>query len=106
MRVRPGSGERELGLLTQKEVAAILRISERAVRQIEIRALQKLRLHPTLRAFWREWETGEIEEAAFRGSGQWALSRAEIAAVYALARTPEERQALRKLFALTQGTGP
>jgi hypothetical protein len=33
------------------------------------------------------------------------LSGAEVAAVYNLARTPEERQALRKLLALTQGAG-
>jgi hypothetical protein len=103
IRVRPGSGERELGLLTQREVAAIMRISERTVRSIEKRAFDKLRRHPALRDFWREHETGEIAEAALPARRTWALSRVEIAAVYALAETPVERQALRKLLALTQG---
>jgi predicted aminopeptidase len=100
--VRPGSAERELGLLTQQEVAMMLKISERAVREIERRAFEKLRRHPALRDIWREYQTGDIREAGLVVNG--ALSRAEIAAVYALARTPEERQALRKLFDLTQGT--
>jgi hypothetical protein len=95
IRVRPGSTA-----LSQKEVAAILRISERAVRQIEKTAIEKLRRHPVLKDIWRELGTGEIKETAFRDSSQWMLSREEIAAVYALARTPAERQALRKLLAL------
>jgi Sigma-70, region 4 len=103
IRVRPGSGERELGLLTQREVAAIMRISERTVRSIEKRAFDKLRRHPALRDFWREHETGEIAEAALPARRAWALSRVEIAAVNGLAQTPIERQALRKLLALTQG---
>jgi hypothetical protein len=98
IRVRPGST-----CLSQKEVAAILKISERAVRQIEKTAIEKLRRHPVLRGIWREWETGEVEEATSRGSSQWLLSRAEIAAIYALARTPVERQAVRKLVAIAQG---
>jgi hypothetical protein len=100
VRVRPGSGEEALGLLTQKEVAMILRISERTVRELERRAFEKLRRHPALKAFWNEWTTGEIEEAASFGQSEWNLSRAEIAAVYALARSPAERQALTKLFKL------
>ena len=103
IRVRPSSAERQQGCLTQAEVAAILRISERAVREIERRAFEKLRRHPALRDFWREWQTGEIKETALRVSKQWMLSRAEVAAVYALAGTTVERQALRKLLALTQG---
>jgi hypothetical protein len=95
IRVRPGST-----CLSQKEVAAILKISERAVRQIEKTAIEKLRRHPVLRGIWREWETGEMKEATSRGSSQWALSRAEIAAVYALARTPFEQGALKKLLRL------
>lgn len=101
MRVRPGSGERQVGLLTQKEVAAIMRISERAVREIERRAFDKLRRHPALRDFWREHETGEIREASVSTPRAWALSRAEIAAVYALAQTPEELRVLRRPIALT-----
>jgi DNA-directed RNA polymerase specialized sigma subunit len=47
IRVRAGSGEREAGLLSQQEVAAVLRISVRAVRAIEQRAFYKLRCHRT-----------------------------------------------------------
>jgi len=83
--------------------AAILRISERAVREIERRAFDKLRRHPALQNLWSEWQTGEIKEAALPVSKHWMLSRAEVAAVYALAGTTVERQALRKLLALTQG---
>src|SRR5262249_36564552 len=64
VRVRPGSPERQGGLLSQKEIAALMKISERAVRSIERRALRKLRNHPALRQFWREWEGSEIEETA------------------------------------------
>ena len=106
MRVRRGSAEHEVGLLSQAEVAAFLHISERAVRDIERRAFDKIRRHPGLRAFGSEWVAGEVEEAASQALADWALTRAEIAAVYALARTPEERQALRKLLALTQDVSP
>lgn len=106
IRVRPGSREREIGLLTQRDVASIMKISERAVRAAEARAFDKLRRHPALRDFWREYQTGEVAESATPTPGAWTLSRAEVAAVYALARTPEERQALRKLFAMAQGQYP
>jgi hypothetical protein len=106
VRVRPGSAERQLGLLTQREVAMILKISERSVREIERRAFDKLRRHPALRDFWREYQTGEVEESSLPATGPWVLSRDEIAAVNGLARTPEERVALRKVLALTQSTGP
>jgi hypothetical protein len=106
VRVRRGSAEYEVGLLSQVEVAAFMHISERAVRDIERRAFDKIRRHPGLRAFWSEWLTGEVEEAASQALADWALTRAEIDAVYALARTPEERQALSKLLALTQDASP
>ena len=54
-----GGGKGDTGLFTQKEVAAILQVSERAVRAIERRAIEKLRRHPALRQLWREWATGE-----------------------------------------------
>jgi hypothetical protein len=104
IRVRPGSAEKGLGGLSQREVAAILRISERAVRDAERRAFEKLRRHPALKDFWREWTTGDIKETRLPVAKQWTLSRVEIAAVNGLAQTPIERQALRKLLALmTQG---
>ncbi len=102
MRVRRGSAEHEVGLMSQAEVAAFMHISTRAVREIERRAFDKLRRHPVLRDYWSEWLTGEVEEAASQALADCALTRAEIAAVYALAKTPVERQALRKLFALIQ----
>lgn len=106
IRVRPGSGERELGLLTQAEVATIMKISERAVRAIERRAFDKLRRNPALRDFWREYATGEVKESVPRSTGPCQLSQSEIAAVYALARTPVEQRALRKILAVAQRTVP
>jgi len=102
IRVRPGSAERELGLLSQREVGLVMKVSERAVRAIEQRAFDKIRRHPALRDFWREHTSGEVAEAVSPDPRDWALTRPELDAVYALARTPEERQALRKLIALTQ----
>jgi hypothetical protein len=103
IRVRPAGTERQRGCLSQAEVAIILRISERAVREIERRAIEKLRRNPIVKSLWSELKTGEIKEAASPASRQWTLSRAEIAAVYALARTPAERQAINKVIAIVQG---
>jgi hypothetical protein len=96
MRVRRGSEEEAAGLLTQAEVAAILGISVRAVREIERRAFEKLRRHPALRRFWREYATGDLQESA----GGPDLSRSEINSLFGLARTALERRALRKLLAI------
>ena len=73
-------------------------ISERSVRMIEERAFAKLRRHPLLKAFWREWQGGEIEEAYV--VADWRLSQSEIAAIYAMAKTTEERRVLRKVMEL------
>ena len=48
--------------LSQREIAVVLRISERAVRVIERRALAKLRRHPLLRQLWAELTTGKASE--------------------------------------------
>jgi len=96
MRVWRGSAEAAAGLLTQAEVAAVLGISVRAVREIERRAFAKLRRHPALRRFWREYLTGNVEESARCQD----LSRSEINALFRLARTALERRALRKLLAV------
>ena len=93
VRVARGSGQPDTGF-TQQEVALILRISERAVRAIERRAVEKLRRNPALRALWREWSRGEIEEG-YRP--QWRLSPSEIAALYGLAQTSAERRVIRKV---------
>ena len=71
--------------LTQAEVAAVLGLSQRAVRTIEKRALRKLRRHPALRALWAQWES----VAAPR-----QLDWAEVDALFALVATPLERRAL------------
>jgi Sigma-70, region 4 len=95
MRLRhsPGSSSG----LTQEEVAALMRLSTRAVRQIEKRALWKLAQHPALQQIWLEYRTGELNEQAHR------LSRPEVEALLGLVRTGEELQALLKVLALVQG---
>ncbi|MCI0541090.1 MAG: hypothetical protein L0Z50_38295 [Verrucomicrobiales bacterium] len=86
--IRTRSGE---ALLTQEEVAALLRISVRAVREIERRAFEKLRRHPKLQQFWREFAGHPaIEEQALD------LTAQEIAALFLLAETPVELMALRR----------
>jgi|SRR5438128_4963552 len=95
IRVRRGSGEAAVGLLSQKEVAALLGLSVRAIREIERRAFAKLRRHPALRRFWREHGTGDVRES-FAPSG---LDRQEVAALFGLIRSPLERRALRKVLA-------
>jgi hypothetical protein len=97
IRVRRGTREKEHGCLTQAEVASILRISERAVREIEHRAIEKLRKHPALRAFWRQWLSGEIDES---NPPERELTPAEIRALFALARSTFEGCALMKLLSL------
>jgi hypothetical protein len=100
VRVRPGSPEHQGGLLSQKEVAALLRISERAVRAIEKRAFEKLRRHPALRQFWREWKGGDLDEAAPRPDGR--LNWVEADALLALAQTPFERHVILKLLRIAR----
>lgn len=48
--------------LTQKEVAALLKMSERGVRAVERRALEKLRKDPRLRQLWLQYLAGDLEE--------------------------------------------
>jgi hypothetical protein len=97
VRVTAGGGTGNEGLFTQREVAALLRISERAVRNIERRAIEKLRRHPELRAIWQEWVKGGIKEGV-APAANWELNRSEIAALYGLAHTPAERSLLRRLL--------
>jgi hypothetical protein len=93
LRLLRGTGQRGHGL-TQKEVALRLGMSERGIRAVERRALEKLRRHPALRAIWGEW----IGEGA---SGEDVeLTDAEVAALYNLAGTQAERRVLDKLMAL------
>lgn len=101
IRVRPGSPEHQAGLLSHKEIAALWRVSERSVRNTEREALRKLFNHAELRAFWKEYLTGEVDEAAVRPSKDWKLTKEEIVALFAMTRTPLERSALEKALALT-----
>ena len=85
--------------LSQREVAMIMKISERAVRTIERRAINKLRRHPALREFWAEFATGRrMEKLGLDEAEGIELTPAEIAALFGLARTEEEMQALRRLL--------
>jgi len=84
--------------LTQQEVALLMGLSERGVRAVERRALEKLRRHPALQAIWREWigkGAGSAEDLEF--------TDAEVAAVYGLARTRAEQRAVENLMALVSG---
>jgi transcriptional regulator len=90
---RSSSSPADSAPLTQKEVAALLGMSERGVRNIEKRALAKLRNHPALRSLWGQIK-GETSESAT------AWSSEEVAALFALADGPVERQALKRLFGL------
>lgn len=99
IRVLGGSAKADRGLFTQREVALLMKISERAVRVIERRAVEKLRRNPILKQLWREWSRGDIEEAV-ELAGTWNLKPDEIAAVYALAQTPLESHVVRKIMAL------
>jgi len=84
--------------LSQREVAALLRVSERAVRAIERRALRKLRQHPLLRQVWREHEFGEPAIPPQVDEADVGLTKEEIEALVGLAWTPLEQRALAKLL--------
>jgi hypothetical protein len=92
---RPGSGRSSVAQFTQKEIAILMGISERAVREIEKRALRKLKQHPALRALWREL----VGEGA-TSTVDLELTDAEVAAIYGLARTWAERRVVDKLIAI------
>jgi hypothetical protein len=84
---------RQNAYLTQAEIAAILGISERAVRAIEKRALRKLRQHPLLRAVWAEFsDRYSVEEDSVD------LEPEEIGALFGLVRTDFERRVLLKVL--------
>ena len=90
----------EVGPLSQREVALILKISERAVRAIERRALEKLRRHPKLRALWAELsDQDRVDEPNLAEKLDAELTPPEIAALFGLVRTAEEQQALENLLA-------
>ena len=97
LRVRRNSpGAVRSGLLTQKEVALLLNMSERGVREVERRAFQKLRQHPLLRQARQQYQAGELDEQ------QLELTPEEIEALFSLARTSEERGLLQRVLRLFQ----
>jgi hypothetical protein len=91
---RPQTGTR-IGF-SQKEVAQMLNLSERGVRAIERRALRKLFNHPRLKEIWSQYLSGELDEDS------WALEPAEIAALFDLARTPDEFRLIEKILLIVQ----
>ena len=93
--VRDGFTGQPFGL-TQREVAVILRVSERAVRNIERRAIKKLLAHPELRQAWQDYLSGQLDE------GGLSLTPEEVEALLSLVRTPEEKLVIQKLLWLMQ----
>jgi hypothetical protein len=83
-----------LGPLTQREIALLLNMTERAVRLVERRALQKLFEHPALRQIWRRYLAGELDEH------QGNLTAEEIRVLYNLARNAQEWLVLQKVTRL------
>lgn len=86
------------GPLTQAQVAALLNMSIRGVREVERRAFAKLRQHPLLREIWAE--LSEDRTTARGGEESGRLTKEEVHALASLARTPREKQALRKILAV------
>jgi hypothetical protein len=60
-RVRPPAGSTGICLLTQPEVAMLLNLSERSVREIQRRAFQKIRNHPVRKQIWQKYLAGELD---------------------------------------------
>lgn len=83
--------------MTQKEVAMLLGMSERAVRAVERRAFEKLRNHTLLRQVWQQFLKGELDEY------QQALTPEEADALLKMARTPQELHLLRKVLRVIDG---
>lgn len=88
------------GPLTQAEVAALLDMSVRGVREVERRAFAKLRQHPLLREIWAE--LSEVRKTAPGDENSVGLTGEEVHALASLARTPREKQALQKILVLVR----
>jgi DNA-binding CsgD family transcriptional regulator len=88
--------------LSQREVAAMMRVSERGVRAIEKRAIAKLKRHPALREFWGEYNESQSSTGLVADMESWARSAEEAAALLELARSPLELQVLRRVLAIVR----
>ncbi|HLH54216.1 MAG TPA: sigma factor-like helix-turn-helix DNA-binding protein [Verrucomicrobiae bacterium] len=86
--------------LTQEQVARVLRMSIRGVRQVERRALLKLKNHPAIRQLWREYSTGSLDE------GSWNLSNEEIKALFDLCINAEELYLVQQIVHVVQAWRP
>jgi hypothetical protein len=71
-------------------------MSERAVREAERRAFQKIRNHPLMKHFWQQHLAGQLEEE------QLMLTPEEVESVLDAARTPEEGRLIRKVLGMIQ----
>jgi len=91
-----GGGQSTGGPLTQEEVAKVLKISVRCVRENERRALIKLRNHPLLKQLWRQFLSGELDE------DDSTLTPLEIEALFDLAATVEELGLIEKIVWMIQ----
>ena len=69
-------------------------MSERAVRDIEHRAIRKLRSQPGMWQIWKQYLSGDLEER------QGTLTQAEAQALFGLARTREEQLVIQKVLRL------
>ena len=85
--------------LTQGEVAVLLNMSERAVRNVEKRALAKLRKHPAIRELLDQIKSQTSESMVV------PLTAEELAALFALADTDEERLILKRVLMLMSRFG-
>ncbi len=84
------------GPLTQQQVARVLRMSVRAVRETERRAFWKLRNHPELKQLWQRYVYGDLDEAC------WVLTPTEIEALFDVARTSDELLLIEKILGIIQ----
>jgi hypothetical protein len=66
------------------------------VREVERRAFQKIRNHPLMRQVWQEYVAGTLEE------NRPHLTTAEIQALFAMPRTPEERHVIQRVLRIVQ----
>jgi len=96
IRVSGGGQSTTVQPLTQEQVAKILKVSVRCVRQIEHRAISKLRNHPLLKQLWRQFLSGELDE------DESTLTPLEIEALFDLAATVEELGLIEKIVWMIQ----
>jgi hypothetical protein len=77
----------------------ILKISERGVRNIERRALAKLKAHPALRALWQDFQGSRaLAPSGGLHEDMEGLNQGEIDALLGLARTKSEMCVIQKIL--------